>query len=192
MNTQEVNVNSLHPQRRCQGYSRLMGEDEERLQDPERIQRDYEEPHPAASGRIVGAPGDNVLADSSAWVDAVPVRGGNPTGVEGRKNGRAAREPKNGVSDWHQPWGCDRGRRFDLREWSEHCGPAGRLGRARRDMYLGECVRTDREQAALRYEYLGNIKSEHWQGRCGFTGPKLSRRQPPRKRLNPDNGKWLL
>ncbi len=75
------------------GYSRLMGEDEEwtlrTLNTYKGLIRNLVRQH---RGRVVGSPGDNVLAEFASVVDAVRVRGGNPAGAQGQER-RAAGRP---------------------------------------------------------------------------------------------------
>ena len=141
MNTQEVKRKlTAILSADVKGYSRLMGEDEEwtvrTLNAYKEMMRSLIQQH---RGRIVDAPGDNVLADFVSVVDAVQCA----VEIQQVLRAKNAMLPENRRMEFRI--GINLGDvieegRFDLRGWSEHCGPAGRLGRGGRDMYLGECV----------------------------------------------------
>ena len=111
-----------------EGYSRLMGEDEEAtirtLTSYQKVMATVIELH---RGRVVDSPGDNLLAELGSVVDAVKCAAVIPDYAQDGKR-RSATEPKDGVPYRDQPWGCDRGRGTDLRGWGEHSGPDGGLG----------------------------------------------------------------
>ena len=119
------------------GYSRLMSVDEGGAV---RLLTAYKEVMGNLirqyGGRVVDAPGDNLLAEFSSvgMRFSARLRSRKTQGTKCGGAGRAA----DGVSDRDQPWGCGGGRIGNLWGWSKYRGPVGSVGGAGMRMFFGD------------------------------------------------------
>ena len=118
------------------GYSRLMGEDEKgtvrTLNAYKEVMTDLIQQH---RGRVVDAPGDNVLAEFASVVDAVQCA----VEIQKELKTRNAELPENRRMEFRI--GVNLGDVIEeeeriLRGWGEYCSPIREPGRSRRYLHL--------------------------------------------------------